>query len=86
MVCVLIQIHYIDTYNHYSEWMTILSQSNTHNNSVYFTPRSSAGFANNARALRGLVAFCLVYNKPLRSIINKKVLCSSMEQLFPSYG
>ena len=86
MVCVLIHICILDTYNHYSEWMTILSQSNRNNNTIYFTPRSSAGFANNARALRGLVAFCLVYNKPLRSIINKKVLCSSMEQLFPSYG
>ena len=66
--------------------MTILSQLNSHNNIVYFTPRLSAGFANNARALRGLVAFCLVYNKPLRSIINNIVSCSSMEQLLSSYG
>lgn len=49
--------------------MRILAQPSYINNTIVFSPRSSAGFANNARALRGLIVFCLVYNKPLRGKI-----------------
>lgn len=48
--------------------MTILQPSHQKRDVIYFVPRPYAGFANNARALRGIILFCLLSNKSLQSM------------------
>lgn len=57
----------LDTYKEYMTIMSILSQPITDNSTIYYVINPGAGFANVARAIRGLISFCVLYNRPLRS-------------------
>ena len=63
----------LDTYSHYDEWMSILSQPVTKSNTVYYLANTGNGFANHMRSIRGLILFCLLENRGLRSYISSIV-------------
>lgn len=63
--------------NVYSNWMSILIGMNNSKRMIYFTPNPYAGFSNNARAIRGLILFCLYFNRPLRSTVIRRQLFNS---------
>ena len=52
-------------YRFYDKWLKVLSKIDS-NRTVVFVPKLYAGFANNVRALRGLIVFCLLYDISLR--------------------